>query len=244
MKTATIILVSVLLVSPASAEWYVGGYGGVAIPADEDVDGNASTGGTVLIDGTLKDVDLENSAVFGVKVGHFFEAVPNLGVELEAYHFRPDADAQTVELSGTLLPGVFPIPVAGQVALNDVDIDVTAIVLNVLYRSMFQTSANFPRGRIQPYVGVGGGAFMANLETTVFTAKDDDTDIVAGFQALVGSKFFLIPNLAMFFEYKFLQTTDFEFNLSGTVAGVAGRLDLESDLTSHMIYGGIAWHFW
>ena len=90
---------------------------------------------------------------------------------------------------------------------------------------------------------MGLGVFIANLETTVVTAIDDDTDTALGFQALAGLKYFFIPNLSLFAEYKFIQTGDFEFELSETVGGVPVTATAETDLTAHLVYGGIAWHF-
>ncbi len=116
------VLVVVLGFSPASAEWYVGGYAGVAIPDEEDVDFNVSTTlGSIA--GTLKDVDLETSAVFGGKVGYFLEDLPYAGLELEVYNFQPDADAQTVQLSPPVVPTVLQ---------PHTDIDVIAIGQNAL----------------------------------------------------------------------------------------------------------------
>lgn len=237
MKTATRIILGILFFgllgfSPASAEWYVGGYAGVAIPTDKDVDIQASAFGLAAAD-TLKDVDLDTSAVFGGKVGHFFEGLPSFGLELEVYHFRPDADQQTVQT--TLFPGGTQIAAA--------DIAVTTIGLNALYRLQLAKSPDFPQGRFHPYLGAGLGIFIANLKTTVVTARDSDTDVALGVQVPVGLKYFLIPNLSLFGEYKFIHTGDFKFELSETVLGVPVQGTIEANLTAHLIYGGIAWHF-
>jgi len=244
MKTATRIILGFLLsatlgLSPALAEWYVGGYAGVAIPSDEDVVTKTNIPGFVVPDVTFQDVDLNTSAVFGGKGGYFFEGVPfwtNFGLELEVYHFNPDADAQIVTASalGVSVPGV---PIVAN------DIAVTTIGLNALYRLQLSQSDEYPRGQFQPYAGVGLGIFIANLETIAITTIDDDTDTALGFQALAGLKYFFIPNLSLFAEYKFIQTGDFEFEFSETVAGVPVNLTLEADLTSHLFYGGIAYHF-
>ncbi len=237
VRTATRIILGVILfgllgASPAAAEWYVSGYAGVAIPADEDIDLSASVLGLTAAD-TLKDVDLDTSAVFGGKAGHYFEGLPQVGLELEVYHFSPDSDPQTVQTN------LFP----GGVTISAADINVTTIGINALYRLQLSQSDEYPRGRFQPYGGVGLGVFIANLETTVVTAIDDDTDTALGFQALAGLKYFFIPNLSLFAEYKFIQTGDFEFELSDTVVGVPVTATAETDLTAHLFYGGIAYHF-
>ena len=106
---------------------------------------------------------------------------------------------------------------------------------------MLMVDHTYPRGRLQPHIGVGGGISIANLEV----AGTDDRDAVATFHAPAGASFFLIPHLAIFTEYKFLQTSDFEFTFSQTdpVTGLTLKEDIEIDLTTHMIYAGIAWHF-
>lgn len=220
MRTTTRIFLAILAVyaflgvSPASAEWYIGGYAGIAIPNSEDIDL------TVLgASATLQDVDLDNSVVFGGKVGYFFgpPSLLNFGLEVEGYHFRPDAGAQTVNLTGI-----------GPVALDKIDIAVTGVGLNVIWRPI--------PGALQPYIGVGGVAAIADVETTGLS----DTEVAAGFQAIAGLKWLPISGLAFFIEYKFLQTTNFEF--SGTVVpGVTGSA--ETDITANMVYGGVAWHF-
>ena len=239
MRTTTRIIPSVLLLvllaSPVSAGWYVGGYAGVAIPNKEDFDLKTTANGVNLLDGIFRNVDLDNSPVFGGKLGYFFARLPYLGFEMDAYHFRPDADSQTVNFSGTILG----VPFTGARNFNKADIAVTSVGLNVLFRLN-------PGGTLQPYAGVGGAATIANFETTVLTRKDDDTDVAAAFQALGGLKLFPIgPNLALFAEYKYLRTGDFKFRLSETdpVLGAATKLDVKTDLTAHLVYGGIALHF-
>ncbi len=210
--------------SPASAEWYVSGYAGLAIPIDQDVDVTVSIPGASGT-GTLKDVDLDTSAVFGGKVGYFFEDWPYFGLEVEAYHFSPDASSQTVLLSG------IPVSINGDVA-------VTGIAVNAILRGMTGKSDAFPEGRFHGYIGVGPGLFISNLEIPT-TPSLDDTSTVVGGQVLAGVKFFVIENLSLFGEYKFVFMDEFEFEFSAP--GVTTTF--KSGITTNLIYGGIAYHF-
>ncbi len=239
MRTVSrIILGGVLAVllgfSPASAEWYVSGYAGLAIPNNQDADTTGSIFGLSFA-GTLKDVDLDTSAVFGGKVGYFFEDWPYFGLELEGYHFSPDADPQTVQASGT----IGGAPFSGPLTLSGADIGVTGIAVNAILRGMTGKSDAFPEGRFHGYIGVGPGLFISNLEALVATQTDDDTSTVLGGQVLAGLKFFLTEHLSLFGEYKFIFTDKFEFELSEP--GVSTTY--KAGGMTNLIYGGIAYHF-
>ena len=219
--------------SPASAEWYVSGYAGVAIPNNQDFDVTGIVSG-VSGSGTLKDVDLDTSAVFGGKVGYFFEDWTYFGLELEAYNFSPDAGPQTVQASGTILG----LPVVGATIFREFDINVTGIALNAILRGMTAKSDAFPEGRFHGYIGVGPGIFIANLEVPTIPSIDDTSTVVGG-QVLAGVKFFLTEHLSLFGEYKFIFTDQFKFEFSPT----GGNVTVNTGMTTNLIYGGIAYHF-
>jgi len=75
-----------------------------------------------------------------------------------------------------------------------------------------------------------------------------DTDVKPGFQATVGTRFFLIPHLSLFTEYKYTHTNDFNFNLisgPGTIAGTPGFSvnNFKFDLTTHLLAVGLSYHW-
>jgi hypothetical protein len=51
--------------------------------------------------------------------------------------------------------------------------------------------------------------------------------------------------VALFAEYKFVRTEDFDFQLrrSSGLFGPTEELKLKFNLTTHLIYGGIAFHY-
>ncbi len=236
----------------AIAEPFLAAYAGVALLENKDLDTELNLdfgGGPVsIVDGKLQDLEFNTSVVFGGKAGYFFERPVlggNLGLELEAYHFEPNVDAQRVRFSGTA-PGA---PTNADV--QKADVDVTVVGLNGLYRLPLAQSPEFLHGRVQPYLGVGVGLFIATLSTTT-TALDttkhiDDTDVQPGLQAIAGAKLFLTPHIAVFGEYKFTQTTDFAFHfrVRGTNVGfpVTEVATDRTDLTGHFVSGGIAYHW-
>jgi opacity protein-like surface antigen len=240
------------LLSPclAVAEPYLAGYVGIALTDDRDLRTELELDGVPFVNGRARDLSFDSSLAFGGKAGYFFERDllgGNLGAELDVYHFEPNFGAQTVRFSG-MFAGV-----TGDIStrLQSADIDVTAVTLNLLYRFRLLPDSQYPRGRLQPYVGVGAGAFIATLETrtSTFDANKEitDTDVRPGFQALGGARFFLTRNIALFAEYKFIQTETFSFKFkeSGTIFGfpVTETARDRADLTSHLIYGGIGFHW-
>jgi opacity protein-like surface antigen len=234
----------------ASGEPYVLGYAGAAVTPDRDLRTELELNGAPFVDGRAHHLAFDTTVVFGAKAGYFFERSllgGQLGTELDVYHFRPDVDEQQVRFSG-LLAGV-----AGdtRTTLPSADIEVTAVTLNLLYRFGLVPDARHPRGRFQPYVGIGLGAFIARLATTTspFDVNKDisDTDVQPGIQVLAGTRWFLTPHLALFAEYKFLQTETFSFTFkeAGTIFGfpVTETARDRADLASHLFYGGIGFHW-
>ena len=215
---------------------------GAAITQDTDVEDKLTSVTK------FKDVGFDTSVVFGGKVGFFFDPPVlggNFGLELEAYHFRPNIETQKVSLSSDGFSGEF--------RLIGADLHVTVIGLNGLYRLPLSRSDEFPQGRFHPYAGVGLGAFIARLETRTsvldVNTNVGDTDVKPGFQALAGVRFFLTRHIALFGEYRFVLTDDFTFNLisqPGTVGGAGPAFQIskrEFNLTTHMLQVGIAYHW-
>lgn len=236
--------------SLAVAEPYLGAYVGTALTEDKDLRTELELNGVPFVNGRARDLSFHSSVLFGGKAGYFFGQDVfggNVGAEVDVYHFSPDFGAQQVRFTGTFAG----VPGDITTRLQSANIDVTAVTLNFLYRFRLLSAPQYPRGRLQPYVGVGAGAFIATLETrtSVFDVNKEisDTDVRPGIQALGGARFFVMPNLALFAEYKFMQTETFSFTFkeSGTTFGFPATETARdrADLTSHLFYGGIAFHW-
>jgi opacity protein-like surface antigen len=247
---AVVLTLAALAPRPAAAELYILGYVGAAFTEDTDLRTEMELDGAPFVNGRAHDLSFDSSVVFGAKAGYFLDRSllgGNIGAELDVYHFRPDLERQQVRFTG-LLAGVNG---DADATLQSADIEVTAVTLNLLYRFQLLTDPQYPRGRLQPYVGVGGGAFIARLATTTspFDVNQDidDTDVKPGFQALAGIRWFLTRNVALFAEYKFLQTEAFAFMFreAGTISGLPFTETARdrADLTSHLVYGGLGFHW-
>ena len=247
-----IALATVWLLSPAlaRAEPYVAGYVGAAFTDDKDLRTELELNGTPFVNGRARDLSFDTSVVFGAKAGYFFERDllgGNAGVELDVYHFEPDLGAQTVRFTGLFagFNGDF------ETRLQSADVEVTAVALNLLYRFRLLPGPQHPRGRLQPYAGVGAGAFIARLatQTSPFDTNKDisDTDVRPGVQALGGVRYFLTRSIALFAEYKFVHTDTFSFSFkeSGTISGFPATETARdrANITSHLFYGGIGFHW-
>ena len=202
------------------------------------------------MNGRAHDLALDTSLVYGGKFGYFFDVDlfgGNTGIELDVFHFEPDVRGQTVKFSG-MLAGVTGDT---RTEIQRSDVEITAVTLNALYRFRLLADQDFPRGRFQPYVGVGAGAYIAKLTTTStpFDVNKDisDTDTRAGFQALAGVRWFFTPHVALFAEYKFVQTQTFSFTFkeSGTRFGfpVTETARDRAAFTGHLLYGGLGIHW-
>ena len=259
---ALAIAASLLVAAPGlvSAEPYLAGFVGAAFTEDKGLDTTQtnnplSVNGVSFLDGTFKNIDFDTSVVFGGKVGYYFDYPVlggNFGLELEVYHLEPDVASQNVTFSGTART-VFgtTLPPEFNTTIQKADIDVTTVGLNLLYRLELGQSDNFPHGRFQPYAGVGLGLFIATLSTTTtpfdMNRSIDDTDVQPGGQLLVGARFFLSPHVAVFAEYKFIQTAEFSFRFreTGTALGLPTTETArdQADLTQHQLLAGIGFHW-
>lgn len=245
-----IALPGVILPPAASAEPYLAGYAGAAFTESKDLRTELELSGTPLVNGRARNLTFDTSPVFGAKIGYFFDADVlggNTGIELDAYHFEPDVPRQFVRFSG-MLPGSTG---DARTEIQSADIEVTALTVNALFRFRLAANRDYPRGRFQPYVGIGAGAFIARLATTTSpfdVNKDiDDTQVRAGVQALAGGRWFVTRNLALFAEYKFVQTDTFSFRFkeSGTISGFPFTETARdrANITGHLFYGGLGVHW-
>ena len=231
----------------AAGEPYGAPFTGAAFTENSDLQEKLNLGALSAADGTIKDLRIGTAPVHGGKLGYFFEPRVldgNFGLELEAFHFKSDVDPQTARFSGAILGA----PFNGDLPVVRSDIEVTTVALNALYRYPLGMSEDFPRGRFQPYVGAGLGAFIAKLSTTTTPLdvnKDiHDTDTRLGGQFLGGIRVLITRNIGLFAEYKFVKTQTFEFNFTvpGTFFGGVPVTETARDrtqLTGHQLTAGV-----
>ena len=208
--------------------FYLGGFLGYSHPHGlNDIQGT----GLASV-ATSASLELDDSLLYGGKLGYFFHRPGWFGLELEAFHSRPDLPAQNATIS--VLGIDFTVP---GLAFTETKIHVTTIALNAIVRGRLMCQ---PKGisasgwcPLQPYVGIGPGGFVARASN----ALGSSTAVVPGLNALAGVRYFITDHAAVFGEYKYNYAPLRLDNIEGSGAGVEGNYS-----ASHFI-AGISWHF-
>ena len=92
------------------------------------------------------------------------------------------------------------------------DLSVNTLAANLLFRYPVWSTSDLPQGRITPYVGIGAGVQRAVMSLQFVPYRE--VDYAPAGQVLVGMKFFVIKNLAVFGEYKRIWSSH-DFTWSG-----------------------------
>jgi opacity protein-like surface antigen len=232
------------------AEPYVAIMGGIAFTESKKTESRINLNGATFLDGTFDEVDFDDSGLIGAKVGYFLDRPVlggHFGAEFEFYYTEPTASRQNVTFEGTFMGVPANFPLSAQAAY----FEVWTVAINALYRYPVFTGPDYPFGRLQPYVGIGVGAFISTMYTRTSPFDHNrfinDTDVAPGLQVLGGFKAFLTRNVALFAEYRYIDTDEFTFNFekSGTIGGfpVTETARDRSSLTQHQMVFGLAIHF-
>ncbi len=223
MSKTRMVLLGVLTVlswsaAPASAEWFGDLYVGVALSGKRDVG--------VGTDTTLRNVEFDTASVVGGRAGYWFEDHDYLALALDLLHYQPDIGAQTVRST------------TGPTRIGSIDLDVTALSINLMLRYPLWRDAAFPKGRLQPYFAVGPTvAITAADDTTNFgpPSKQSHVSSQAGFNVGLGLFWQLHKRFGLFGEYRYLQfRPTFRFESTS---------DVKFDIRSHLLNGGISVRF-
>ncbi len=208
-----------LAIGPAQAlaEGFIDIYGGSASTGDTGVDVSISSSslGFVNTKNHKEKVGFGSSYTLGARAGYWFEKFPYVGVAADFSYFK--AENETTEIH------VVPIS-----------------LLLMLRYPLFKTE-KFPRGRIQPYAGIGPGFFLSVSDvdfqpTLPKTLSGTSFDVGLDLRAGIGWQFH--KHLALFGEYRYtnftidLEQTDILFGFAGTKETMKTRL-----ATNHFLIG-------
>ena len=242
-------------VLPGYAEWYVAGYGGqtlgqnlsnVTMPEygqrlamnQFPTTNIPATGDTLTQNFHTSDISLKSSAIFGAKVAYFLNdpSLKWLGFELEAFTTKPNFKQQTLSTSQdiTFIPGttsgcpIIPdqcpqtVNQNGKLSVQESSLRVTTVAVNLI--------ARYPGKLLQPYLGVGVGAFYFDA-----SGQFSGRQVVPGLNAQVGLKVLATEEWGVFVEGKYNYATI--TNLDPTGYGLSGTYNLFN------VIAGIAYHF-
>ena len=156
MKRKKLFLSAVcfLLVFPtlASAEWFLDVYGGQSSTQDANVAAEVTSYGLFRSTSTeshTEKVDFDASFTMGGRLGYWFEKLPWLGVSLDLSYFKAEGEKA--------------------------EFDVVPLSLLLMLRWPLFKTENFPKGKLQPYAGVGPGFFLTDSRVNFRPALQDST---------------------------------------------------------------------
>lgn len=134
------------------------------------------------------DIDVQETWVFGIKLGYTPPPLKFLSFEFEYSYLNPDVDRTVLPDAGTGYTAI-----EGDVKLNNF---------------MFNTIAKYPKGRFHPYVGLGLGFSIldVSISTTSTEPYPNYDDTVFAWQMLVGVDIDLTNNFSIDMGYRYFAT--------------------------------------
>jgi opacity protein-like surface antigen len=210
------LLAPIVLFAPqAYAESYVAGQLGATFPIDGLSNGDLTTTSVPFPTGTfnipsgttVSDQSLKTSFMFGGKIGHYFSRARWFGLEAEIFYSTPDVKRQDITFRSSA-PSTFTPSGGGPVTtfppgeltlgvVPGVDFHVLTIApLNLMFR--------YPGNRLQPYIGIGPGIFIANIKDPAITqGENSQSSTKLGLNALIGARYFITRHISAFAEGKY-----------------------------------------
>lgn len=231
MVVILLVLLAVLLLpGPARAEWFFDAYAGRSTTERADVDIRGFSVAGVPVQASLLDVEPEDSPLFGVRAGYWFGFLPEVGIGVDVFHFRPDVRRQrvtaTAAVSGRILDEPLTVSVAGPTTIPSADLPAIVVGADLLLRWRFLTTADIPNGRLQPYLALGPAWLVTD---------PDDLGTTLGFKAAGGFAWQFHRHLAVFGEYRFTRFRPDDVE--------SGGLRYSTDVNTHHVLGGISFRF-
>ncbi len=127
----------------------------------------------------LREVGFDDSLAIGGRIGVWFNRVPWLGIALDGSYFAPEG--------------------------SGVEMEVMSLTPVLMLRAPLIDSAEFPIGRLQPYVAAGLGVYFAHIVDDFrapLTRDFDGVSIEASARVEAGLAWRVTRNLALFAEYR------------------------------------------
>lgn len=218
-----------LSLTSANAETYIAGQVGYTISHDargvEVIDPQFAS--PPLPSGTTSsNIDLKNAIMYGMKIGHYFNAVPWLGVEVEGFITTPHVLQQNVTLT---------IPGSGQATVPQPGATNRLIVVSP------NLVARYRAGIFEPYVGVGPGIFLlhtAREPNSPGMPSYSQSSTSVGLNTQVGLRAYVAEHISLFGEWKY---NYFHVNQAGQAAG--SFFGYSASVNLHHLVFGVGYHF-
>ena len=206
----------------ALAEGFIDIYGGWANTRDADVDVSISSSGLgfVNMESHKEKVDFASSYGLGARAGYWFEKLPYVGIAGDLSYFK--AENKTAD--------IYVVPVS----------------LLLMLRWPLLKNEDFPKGRLQPYVGIGPGFFFSVTKVDfrpTLPKTFSGTSFDVGLDLRAGIAWQFQKHLALLGEYRY---TDFSIDLEQTdiLYGFAGTKEtMKTELATNHFLIGISYRF-
>ncbi|MDN5941240.1 MAG: porin family protein [Nitrospira sp.] len=221
------LLAPVVLCAPqADAETYVAGQFGVTLPSIGKGLTDSDLTGSFIPGSTISDQSLKTSVLYGAKLGHYFTAVPWLGIEAEVYNTTPHIKQQDITFSGPSGPvGSLEFP-----GLN----------FRVLTLAPLNLTLRYHKTRLQPYIAVGPGIFFARIHDPSLTSDNTQSSTDLGLNAQVGLRYYITRHFTVFAEGKYNHV---RFNFSETPPGSFNLFGFDSTYNMFHVAFGMSYNF-
>jgi hypothetical protein len=222
-------LVLALTPAGARAEFFVDLYGGLSWtrPTDVDIRGIDILG--VPVDVTLDEVQPNRSGLGGLRLGYWFDFLPDLGVAVDLFYFEPSIKRQTVRatasVTGEIFDEIITVSVAGPAEIPSAWIPAGVVSADLMVRWRLFQDGTAPHGRVQPFL-LAGPAFLIT--------DHEDFGTSLGVKTGGGVAWQLTRWLAVFAEYRFTHFTP-------TVE--TGGLRYKATVSTHHALVGLSFRF-
>jgi opacity protein-like surface antigen len=227
----TLLAMSAIAPSPpaARAEWYVAGQIGVTLPSGGGL--SSIDVGTPFLPGTThSDLDLQNSILYGGKLGYYFRSARWFGLETEVFNTTPHIKEQSHTFSNPSSPS------SPSATLQGAHFRVVMWApLNIMLR--------YPKSRLQPYLGIGPGIFFARIKGEGLGAESPtstSSNGTIGLNAKAGVDYYFTRRLSAFGEWKYNYA---RFSFSENPDLFPFPYAFKATYSAHSLAFGFAYHF-
>jgi opacity protein-like surface antigen len=211
----------------SQAETYIAGQVGYTV-AQDTTRGKVTDPGLLGLPAgtTVSNTSLNNSLMYGMKLGHYFDSTPWLGVEMESFLTNPHTPQQQITLQA---PGV------GTILLDETGATNRLIVVapNLV--------ARYQAGAFEPYAGIGPGVFFLHQRQESLvpgTPAYSQSSTRVGLNTQVGLRYRMTDHVSVFGEWKYNYV---RFNLAGQADGPYAGINAVANL-HHFVFG-VGYHF-
>jgi len=197
------------------------------------------------ITATHEALQFDSAATIGGRVIYWIDTFSYLGFGLDASHFFGPDQKNQISLTNLCVAGVGCS--MSPETLKKFNNNVTTVGLDVMLRYPLFVSAQFTKGRLQPYLSVGPAMFITTLKDTdnFIPARQSSTYTSLGVKAGAGLMLFLTKSIGAFIEYR---DSNFQAKNKYYNARVVHDLTLGKTLgnatfNTQAIIGGISFSF-